>query len=140
MAVRPRNRATRVVRQYPWTGLLSELKSAEAAQEAALKAFAAAEKRLFALPIRQRKPLPGWYRAATVREANAGRALEVLSLRIARTPASEKAGMRAKVRLLASAYGISLDAPGRAAERADLVAQLIRSLIADLSVASGRSR
>jgi hypothetical protein len=140
MAVQPHNRTTRVACPYPWPRLLAELKAAEAAQETALKGLADAENRLFALPARQRRPLPGWYRAAIRREANTGRALEALSLRIAGTPASGKAGMRAKIRLLASVYGMSPDAPARAAEGDDLAAQLIRSLIVDLGADSSRRR
>jgi hypothetical protein len=117
--------------------LLAELKSAEAAQEVTLKAFAAAEKRLFALPAYQRRPLPGWYRAASREVASTGRALEALYRRIASIPASGKAGLRAKVRLLASTYGMSPAAPPKAAEGDDLGAQLIRSLMVDLGADSG---
>lgn len=48
--------------------------------------------------------------------------------------------MLAKARLLAIVYGLGPERPAKAGERDDLVAILIRSLIADLGVDSGRRR
>lgn len=80
-----------------------------------------------------------WYRAAYRDVARAGAVLDGLHRRIATAPASGRRGIRVKVRLLATLYGVSLHAPARAREKDDLAAQLIRSLIADLRTEISRS-
>lgn len=119
---------------------MRELQAAEAAQQVALAAFSIAERRYFALSARKGKLPPDWYRTACRDVASAGRTVDALYRRIAATSAAGRRGMLAKARLLAIVYGLGPERPAKAGERDDLVAILIRSLIADLGVDSGRRR
>lgn len=125
--------AGRVKARRSWPVLLRELQLAEAAQKAALAALTSAERRFLALPTRERKPLPAWYRAAHETAAKVCEDLEALHRRLAATPAAGRQGMRAKARLLAEIHGVAPKTPVRVGDRDDLVACLIRSLIADLA-------
>lgn len=76
---------------------------------------------------------PDWYQVAHDAEAAAGEAKEATYLKVAATPALMRAGQALKLRLIAQAYGITLDDPPlRSSEADDLVAVLIRSLANDL--------
>lgn len=131
--IRQKGAHGRAEARQAWSALLRKLWSAEAAQQSALASFTSAERRFFALPPRQRRSSPSWYRAAEQATFDAGEALDTLYCRIAATPSLEKQGLRAKVRLLAMAYGVALDMPVRRRDREDLCATLIRSVFADLT-------
>lgn len=117
-----------------WSALLSRLRAAEAAHDAALEILSQAEERFFGLPRRSRKePGPRWYQAACDAEARSGEAKDAIYRKTAGTPATTGSGHKVKVRLLAQAYGIRLDRPAaQGAQADDLVALLIRSLARDL--------
>jgi uncharacterized heparinase superfamily protein len=99
-----------------------------------------AERRLFSLPVRERKLSPNWYRAAYRDVVRTGAVLDRLHRRIAAAFASGKRGIRVKVDLLATVYGLSFSASAKGWEKDDLGAQLIRSLIVDLCGKASRNR
>ena len=85
---------------------------AEAIHERTIAVLDQAERRFLALPkSRRKRPPPDWYEIAHDAEAAAGEAKEAAYLKVAATPASTRAGQALKLRLLAQAYGMSLDDP-----------------------------
>jgi hypothetical protein len=110
----------------------ARLRVAEQALNAAMTELAQAELRLAdvqaeAGPGRRRRP--PWYIAAEAKEEAAGDALELIYQQIALTPAHTKAGLAIKLQLTAMLYGENLGDHGNA----DMVSQLLQSLIADTS-------
>jgi len=134
-AVAPSGSASGTSSDGTWATLVQELWAAEQAQKVAIAGLAEAEKGFITLPVRRRKgKQPNSYLAAQHAEMAAGEAIEAVHRRIAKTPAVTKQRLAIKMRLLATAYGIDPDTRViRPGEDDDLVACLIRSLIADLS-------
>jgi hypothetical protein len=124
-AVSPSSSADGTCGDGIWAVLVQELWAAEQVQRLAIAGLAEAEQRFFA---------PNSYLEAQRTEMAAGEALEVIHRRIAMIPASTKHRLAIKVRLLATACSIDLDARTICAgEDDDLISCLIRSLMADLS-------
>lgn len=124
------------VDEGPWFALARALREAAANKTLALKGLVEADKRFFALSRRaQRHARSTWYKKACDADALAAEAYEAIEAQIASTPAPTRMGLYLKVRLLAEAYRVDLDnqaVPAR--EENDLVARLIRSLAADLTM------
>lgn len=118
-----------------WVSLVRQLRKAEGDWAAALATLNQADIRYLALSKRQRRGEgPDWYVAAQQAEARVSHVVEGLFLQIARARAPDRAGLAIKVGLLAAAYGIDPDGGGNAGrESDDLVAQLIRSLLVDVT-------
>ena len=115
-----------------WAGLVRDLRIANGQWAAAMASLNKAERRYFALPARRRRaPQPVWYVAAQQAEAEAADQVERVHRQIARTRALGREGLALKMRLLAAAYGDTLD--NNVGDAEDLVSCLIRSLVADLS-------
>ena len=124
-----------------WPMLVEELQAAEGVHRAAMASLADAERCLYALPARRRRRSPSNLCLAQRAEAVAVEAVEAVHRRVVMTAAVTKEGLLVKMRLMASAYGIGLDAAiMRPGEHGDLMSCLIRSLIVDLSAGQQSAR
>jgi hypothetical protein len=112
--------------------LAARMRVAEQTLNAAMTALATAEQRLLEGRTEERsgrRKRLSCHIAAEAKEEAAGNALEVIYQQIAETPAHTKAGLAIKLQLTAMLYGENLEDHGNA----DMVSQLLQSLIADTS-------
>jgi len=114
--------------------LAARLRVAEQAHDEAMSELALAEQRFAAMSEEEKRAhrRPAWFIAAQEREASTGDALEVIYGQIAQTPAQTKTGLAIKLQLASLLYCGNVNEAGDD-EDADMVSQLIHSLIADVT-------
>lgn len=111
--------------------LAAKVRHAEQTLHTAMAQLAQAEQRLSEVQAEERRRRrPSWYVAAEAEEEAAGNALELIYQQVVQTPAHTKAGLAIKLQLAATLYGETFS---EGTDDADMVSQLLRSLIADTS-------
>lgn len=109
--------------------LAARMRAVEQTLQAATDEVAQAEQRLSS--ARKTRPLrPARYIAVVAKEKKAGATLEFFYRSIAQSSAHTRAGLAIKLQLAAMLYGDNLEGAG---DDTDLVSQLLRSLITDVT-------